>query len=167
MNILPEYSVGFIGPLGAHKVSPRELRTELLSNLVSVEGIVTKLSLVRPKLVESVHYCAATKKKLSRSHRDETSLSGLPTAPTYPQSDENGNRLQTEFGLSTFKDYQTLYIQEMPERAPPGQLPRSVEAIVEDDLVDQVKPGDRVRMVGIYRAVPRNMGKGDNRSIFQ
>jgi DNA replication licensing factor MCM3 len=57
----------------------------------------------------------------------------------------------------------------MPENAPAGQLPRSIEIVAEDDLVDLCKPGDRVYIAGVYRAVPgvgqRSGGSGVFRSI--
>jgi DNA replicative helicase MCM subunit Mcm2 (Cdc46/Mcm family) len=48
--------------------------------------------------------------------------------------------------------------QQCKEKAPPGQLPYSVEVIVEDDLVDKVKPGDRVQICGIYKGLPSKHG---------
>ena len=131
-----------------------------------------------------------------------TSLDPFPSAAVYPTKDDEGNPLETEYGLSTFKDHQTFSIQvcsrlqrvmfflilqslfkqylnnaikysrvefriyawsfkthcvvfqEMPEKAPAGQLPRSVDIVVDNDLVDSCKPGDRVQVVGMYRCLP-------------
>jgi DNA replication licensing factor MCM3 len=47
--------------------------------------------------------------------------------------------LETEYGLSSYKDHQTFVIQEIPEKAPTGQLPRAIDVIADADLVDQCK----------------------------
>jgi DNA replication licensing factor MCM3 len=153
-------------------MSPRSLTSSCLRQLVSVEGVATKVSAIKPKVVRSVHYCPETKQHLEREYRDATDpelglhaldaegrelpdrINGItPTA--FPQKDKDGNALETEFGLSEFKDHQTVVLQEMPERAPMGQLPRSIELILDHDLVDKIKPGDRVQIVGVYRALSR------------
>jgi DNA replication licensing factor MCM3 len=158
--------IGIEGSFGRHRVSPRSLLSPLLGTLVCVEGIATKISVVHPKVKRTTHYCPATNKMMSREYRDETSLTGLPTGSNYPKKDDEGNLLETEFGLSTYTDHQTLSIQEMPEHAPHGQLPCSVDVILNDDLVDQCKPGDRVRIVGIFRGVSRQ-AKGATSGVFK
>ncbi|KAG2495127.1 hypothetical protein HYH03_006737 [Edaphochlamys debaryana] len=144
--------IGLKGDFGRHEVSPRQLTSALLNQLVCVFGIVTKCSLVRPKLVSSVHYSDITKEYTTQQYADVTSLRGPPSAlQTYPQYDTAGNPLTTEFGLCKFIDNQTLHIQELPETAPPGQLPHSTEVVLEGDLTDMAKPGDRVAIVGVYK----------------
>lgn len=94
-----------------HRINPRSLSAKFISKLVEVDGIVTKCSLVRPKLMKSVHYAEATGAFLSREYRDVTSNTGLPTGSVYPTKDEEGNLLTTEFGLCTYKNHQTITIQ--------------------------------------------------------
>jgi DNA replication licensing factor MCM3 len=156
-----DYKLGFSGSLGDHHVSPRTLRATHLGKLISLEGIVTRCSLVRPKMLTSVHYCAAKNNWVQRTYRDATSTSNLPpTSSITPQTDDDGNPLQTEFGFCTFRDHQRISIQEMPERAPAGQLPRSTDVVLDDDLVDKCKPGDRIQLVGVYRSLGGGSGGG-------
>ncbi|KAK3807588.1 MAG: DNA replication licensing factor Mcm3 [Benniella sp.] len=146
--------VGFKGSFGDHHVNPRTLRAKHLGKMVCLEGIVTRCGLVRPKVVRSMHYCPKTEMFHQKSYIDSTMITNeMVTGAAYLQMDEEGNPLETEFGLSTYRDHQSISIQEMPERAPAGQLPRSIDVFLDDDLVDKVKPGDRIQVVGVYRTL--------------
>jgi DNA replication licensing factor MCM3 len=121
-------------------------------------------------MLKSVHYCPVTRVFAYRTYHDSTTISastamssGMPSTTVIPKVDENDNPLVMEYGLSTFRDYQTISIQEMPERAPAGQLPRSVEVVLADDLVDVTKPGDRIQLVGVYKS----SGGGQGQRGFQ
>jgi DNA replication licensing factor MCM3 len=152
------FYVAFAGSFGENHVNPRTLRAMHLGRLISMEGIVTRCSLVRPKVIKSVHYCEATKEFLSREYRDATMGDGIAGPSVYPTEDRDGNKLTTEYGYSTYRDHQTISIQEMPERAPAGQLPRSIDVLMDDDLVDRCKPGDRIQLVGAYRSLGGGSG---------
>ncbi|RNF02170.1 putative minichromosome maintenance (MCM) complex subunit [Trypanosoma rangeli] len=147
--------VGFEGPVGT-VLSPRELYARHLNTMVALEGIITRQSSNRPRVLESVHYCPETNKFTRKEFRDQFTpmidSTHLPTVNVMPKTDMEGHALRTELGLSTFIDSQCAILQEAPERAPTGQLPRTVELRFDDDLVDVVKPGDRVMLVGVYMA---------------
>ncbi|KAL1244701.1 Maternal DNA replication licensing factor [Trichinella spiralis] len=164
-SLNPEYGkkyenfyVGFEGSFGIGHVNPRSLKSHFLGNLVCCEGIVTKCSLIYPKIVRSVHYCPATSKTVEKRYADLTSFETIPSNFVYPTEDENKNPYETEYGLSTYRDHQTFSVQELPESAPIGQLPRSVDIIADGDLTDRCSPGDRVRVVGVYRCLPNKQG---------
>ncbi|KAG0365569.1 minichromosome maintenance protein 3 [Gamsiella multidivaricata] len=146
--------IGLKGSFGDHHVNPRTLRAKHLGKLVCLEGIVTRCGLVRPKVIHSVHYCPKTENFHEKKYIDGTMMTNeLATGSAYLQMDDDGNPLETEFGMSTYRDHQGISIQEMPERAPAGQLPRSIDVLLDDDLVDKVKPGDRIQVVGVYRTL--------------
>lgn len=160
------YYCAWAGSFGLHACNPRTLSSHHLNNMVSIEGIVTRCSLIRPKIVKSVHWNETKNIFQFREYRDQTMTNGVTTSSVYPQEDDEGNPLLTEYGFSTFRDHQTISIQEMPERAPAGQLPRGVDVLLDDDLVDKVKPGDRVQLVGIYRTLG-NRNTNHNTALFK
>lgn len=146
--------IGLKGEFGPHLVSPRLLSSLRIHKTVCLIGIVTRATSVRLKLVQSVQYCPKTNEFIRREFRDVTSNEGLPTASTmYPTRDEAGNLLETEYGFCTYVDSQTINMQELPELSPPGAMPRSTEIILEDDLANACKPGDRVYITGILKPV--------------
>ena len=156
------FKITFEGVFGKNMVSPRGLTSVLSNQLVCVQGIVTRMSVVRPKLVNSAHYCDETRNGFIKEYSDQFSLStenkvtgeASFVSNTIPIKDINNNSLSFEYGFSTFRDFQILLVQEPPERTPVGQLPRSVEIVLEDDLVDKIKPGDRIQLVGVFKCVP-------------
>jgi len=158
------YYCAYIGSFGEYACNPRTLASQYLNHMVSLEGIVTKCSLVRPKVVKSVHYNENKSTFHFREYQDQTmTANGAASSSVYPTQDDEGNPLVTEYGYCTYRDHQTISIQEMPERAPAGQLPRGVDVIMDDDMVDRVKPGDRIQLVGIYRSLgSRNAGQGSS-----
>jgi len=166
IQVLDKYHVAVEGSFGSQRMSPRDMMSDQLTQLVCVEGIVTKCSLVRPKVMRTVHYCEATSKFQTNYYRDATSFEGTATSSSYPTTDDEGNKLTTEYGLSTYKNHQKVFIQDMPERTAAGSMPRTIECIVENDLVDQCKPGDRIQMIGVYRALS-GRAQGESSARFK
>lgn len=161
-----EYYCAWAGSFGLNACNPRTLSSQHLNYMVSIEGIVTRCSLIRPKVIRSVHYNETTDKFHFREYQDQTMTNGVTTSSVYPREDDDGNPLTTEYGFCTYRDHQTISIQEMPERAPAGQLPRGVDVVLDDDLVDSVKPGDRVQLVGVFRTLG-NRNTNHNSALFK
>mmetsp|Transcript_2986 Transcript_2986/g.6868 ORF Transcript_2986/g.6868 Transcript_2986/m.6868 type:complete len:772 (-) Transcript_2986:550-2865(-) len=151
--------IGLCGQFGRNYVTPRGLHSGLVTQLVCVEGVVTSASSIQSRLTQSIYYCdnqgSSTQTRM-REHRDNTSLMWQDIRyNAILKEDADGFKWKTEFGFCEYKDQQRLVIQEAPENAPTGQIPVSVVAMVEQDMVDSVKPGDRVRVVGVYKAFPK------------
>ncbi len=131
---------------GAGDLVPiRKIRAEHVNKMISIEGVVVRASTVKQRLVEGTFICKnAECGEIIKVPQDSRSFSH----PTIcPRCGKRGLEFSPE--NSTFIDVQTLVVQERPEDVPSGQLPRSMEVLVADDLVDRVRPGDRVLINGI------------------
>lgn len=64
------YYVNFEGNLGRNHVTPRGLKSSLVNQYVGVNGIVTRMTIVKPKIQTSVHYCEETKRGLVKNYND-------------------------------------------------------------------------------------------------
>jgi DNA replication licensing factor MCM3 len=86
-----KYYCAYIGSFGEYSCNPRTLGSNQLNHMVSLEGIVTKTSLVRPKVVKSVHYNENQKKFHYREYTDQTMTTGAASTSVYPTDDGEGN----------------------------------------------------------------------------
>jgi DNA replication licensing factor MCM3 len=153
----PRPRLGLTGVFAKYHVTPRGLTADLLNKMICVDGIVTRASTVTPRLICSVHYCDKTGSVVVRDYPDKmgyTTPLELGVAP--PKEDREGNPFVHELGVSTFRDTQRITIQEMPECAPTGLLPRAMEVYLEGGLVNTTKPGERVRITAVYKPMPKS-----------
>ena len=160
--------IGFNGVVGSHLVTPRGLTSALAGHLVCVEGIVSRCTASRPRSKITAHYVAETGEVRVKEHRDISSIvTDVSSGGGVPSRDDHDNPFETAHGLSLYRDYQKFTLQEMPENAPTGQMPKSVDIIVTDDLVDVCKPGDRVAVIGVYRPIAYAQNGGVTNGVFR
>lgn len=106
------YYISFEGNFGKNYVTPRGLKANLVNRYVQVQGIVTKMTIVRPKIQTSVHYCETTKKGQIKHYNDHYNLAQLAEGASvgggvsnaFPTKDPNDNPLSAEYGFCVYKD---------------------------------------------------------------
>jgi replicative DNA helicase Mcm len=124
----------------------RAIRNEHMGKLQMVDGIVTRATAVKQRIIKAEFKC-----KDCGFVRVEEQTAGIFYQPQKCSGPNCGktNTLELQIQNSTFLDTQHFTLQEKPEELPSGQLPRSVEVTVEGDIVDTARPGDRVAVTGI------------------
>jgi len=97
------YYCAYIGSFGEFSCNPRTLSSTHLNRMVSLEGIVTKCSLVRPKVIRSVHWNERKNMWHQRTYRDQTmTANGAASTSVYPQEDEDGNPVRSLMVRTSF-----------------------------------------------------------------
>jgi replicative DNA helicase Mcm len=67
---------------------------------------------------------------------------------------------------SEFRDWQSLSIQEPPEKLRGGRMPRRLNGIVRDDFVDKAVPGNHVVMTGILHVFQEGSSR-QRKTVFR
>jgi len=142
----------------------RTLGSEQIGRLVMLEGIVVRSSPVTPMVIQAAFRCKRC--GTITSIQQTSPLLREPLTCSNPECGRKGpfDLVQEE---STFVDSQEIRIQERPEDLPPGQLQRWLNVkIIGKDLMDMARPGDRVSIVGIVRAVAQTLPRGGRLRLF-
>ena len=77
--------------------------------------------------------------------------------PPHCEACQTKHSLTVVHNRCIFTDKQMVKLQETPESMPEGETPATITLFAFDDLVDVTKPGDKVEVTGIFRAVPQRV----------
>mmetsp|Transcript_1066 Transcript_1066/g.2260 ORF Transcript_1066/g.2260 Transcript_1066/m.2260 type:complete len:887 (-) Transcript_1066:121-2781(-) len=127
----------------------RDLCTRHLGKLVSVFGVVTKRLKVNNEVKRLYLRCAKCN-FLGPPHDVEVDKDFKPGSCIECQS---RGPWKVDRQQTLYRNHQKLTIQEAPGSVQPGKMPRSKEVILTGDQVDTVRPGDEVRLTGIYKCI--------------
>ena len=149
-------------PPDSHR-TVRQLRSEDLGSMISVDAIATKIGKVLPRTYEGVFVCAACGHSCRVNQPNEQEL----VEPIECFEIDGGcgrKKNQTKFVQrveeSILIDTQFIELQEPPENLRGGVQPERILCIAEHDIAGQLNPGDRVTANGmLFVRSQRKSGK--------
>lgn len=148
-NIERTLELGFKNCTNQLKI--RELRSEVLGDLVSFSGTVTRTTQVRPELHVGVFTCKDCKTVI-KGVRQEYKFTEPLFCPNHLCT--NRRKFEIDLSQSEFSNWQRVHVQESTEEIPNGCLPRSIDLIVRNELCEQIKPGSTLNFTGYLVVVP-------------
>jgi replicative DNA helicase Mcm len=138
----------------------RRIGAEHIGRLVLVTGIIVRASAVQPFITNAAYRCTSCGEMILMEQTDQ-----FLKTPTQCPSCNSRRGFELVPKESVFIDSQRITIQERPEELPAGQLPRSVNVELKDDVVDVARPGDRISLTGTLGLL-RKQGRGGTLRVF-
>lgn len=132
----------------------RQVRGEHLGHLITVRGIATRVSDVKPIVQVSAYTCDRCGCEIFQPVTDKQygPLSLCPSRDC--ETNQTKGQLHPSSRASKFLPFQEVKIQEMAEQVPIGQIPRTLTVLCYGSLVRRINPGDVVDVAGIFLPTP-------------
>lgn len=128
--------------------------TDKIGRLVSVSGTVTRSSEVKPELIYGAFVCRGCGSSFPSIEQQ--------FQYTEPQICTSPNCTGPDFHLVMDKcaliDWQRLRVQENADEIPAGSMPRCIDVICRNDIVEVAKAGDKIIITGFVAVVPDSSG---------
>ncbi|CAM6102730.1 unnamed protein product [Calypogeia fissa] len=137
-------------------VNMRDLNPSDIEKMVSIKGMIIRCSAIIPEIKDVFFKCLACGHypppvQVERGLVDEPTLCPRPECAKSKSMALIHNRCR-------FADKQLVRLQETPDAIPEGETPHTVSLCMYDKLVDAAKPGDRVEVTGVFRAMSVRVG---------
>ncbi|KAF7295500.1 DNA replication licensing factor MCM7 [Mycena indigotica] len=133
----------------------REVHSAHIGHLITVRGIVTRVSEVKPLLQVNAYTCDVCGSETFQEVTNKT-FAPLYDCGNTEECEKNGVKgsLHMQTRACRFSPFQELKIQEMADQVPVGHIPRSMTVHVSGSLTRLMNPGDEVHLGGIFLPVP-------------
>lgn len=122
----------------------RSLDSEKIGSLLSVHGIVVKAGQDTSRVVTACYVCLNCHSHVLIDQPNQYLRKPLEKCESCER-----NQWELDLEKSTYKDAQTISIQDSPDQLEAGETPRKLEILLFDDLVKSANPGDLVDITGI------------------
>lgn len=147
-----EFFVSFYNMSRVERI--RAMTSDKVGRLISISGTVTRSSEVRPELLYGSFIC----KHCGSDHQNVEQQFQY----TEPQVCKNPQCVKGDFQLvldkCAFVDWQRLRVQENADEIPPGSMPRCIDVICRNEVVECAKAGDKVILCGAVTVLPETGG---------
>ena len=142
---------------GTSSIQIRHLRGSHLGKFIAVDGLVRKVTEVRPRLVEAHFMCARC--GFDNILTQDDIYVREPYECEGCQKGANQTSFQFLQDFSEYIDTQKIEIQENPEGLRGGEQPQRLTAYIEDDITGKISPGDRVTLNGVLMSRQKQKGR--------
>ncbi|MBN3036952.1 MAG: minichromosome maintenance protein MCM [Candidatus Diapherotrites archaeon] len=128
----------------------RNINSDHINKLISIEGVINKITDVRPKIEAAAFQCIRCGRVYKIAQTGQ--LYGKLSEPDVCSCERKEFRLNLE--ESEFIDMQKMQVQEPLEALVKGEQAKNINVWLEDDLTNQLFPGDKIEVTGILRLIP-------------
>jgi DNA replication licensing factor MCM4 len=142
----------------------RSLDPSNIDQMICLRGMVIRCGDLIPDLKVAFFRCVVC------GHEVEVQIDrGKIKEPNSCTRCHSKNAYEIVHNRCFFANKQLVRVQEAPENIPDGFTPQTIDVFAFDDLVDVARPGDRIEITGIYRAVPVRLSrkKSTVRSVYK
>jgi DNA replication licensing factor MCM7 len=154
LNFKPVTPSGSSSERSSKALAVRNIRGEHLGNLITVRGIATRVSDVKPSIRVNAYTCDICADEVFQPVTAKQ-FSPLVECPSQRCQDNNTKgQLFLSTRASKFVPFQEVKIQEMADQVPVGHIPRQLTIHCHGGLVRQVNPGDVIDVAGIFLPTP-------------
>lgn len=132
----------------------RNVRGEHLGSLITVRGITTRVSDVKPAVQINAYACDRCGCEVFQPITTKQYMPLTECLSEECKANNSKGQLFLSTRASKFVPFQEVKIQEMADQVPVGHIPRTLTIHCHGSLTRQMNPGDLVDVAGIFLPTP-------------